>query len=149
MPKVESSAQQFPIFSYEDYDFEFTKRGYPIGLKSTYPEELVRRVSAARVSYLMRLSSVDYTRKRYVDDAKYEMDDGSRLDLRVSAALQRQTELLAERVSRLSERPKKSEGEIISEWTFLRVPFATRLLLSCANRGAVYESVEIARMLSE
>jgi hypothetical protein len=149
MPKIQGSIQQFPIFSYEDYDFEFKKRGYPIGLKSTYPEELIQRVSAARLSYLMHLSSVDYTRKQYLKDKKYEMNDGSRLDLRVSAALKKRTELLSELLARLSERPEKSHGEIVGEWTLLRVPFATKILLSCANRGALFESVSIARMLLE
>lgn len=149
MTKAEQPANQFPIFSYEDYDFEFKNRGYSVGLKSTHPEELIRRISAARLSYLMHLGSVDYTRKRYLKDAKYEMNDGSRLDLRVTRALKNQTELLAELIRRLSRRATKSEGEIICEWTLLRVPFATKLLLSCANRGALFESVAIARMLLE
>jgi hypothetical protein len=149
MSKTQLEAKQFPIFSYEDYDFEFKKRGYPIGLKSTYPEELVQRVSAARLSYLLRLKSVDYTLKQYLNEVKYEMGDGSRLDLRVSATLKHRTELLSALISRLSERPNKSNGEAIGEWTLLRVPFATKILLSCANRGALFESVAIARMLIE
>jgi len=97
----------------------------------------------------MHLSSIDYTRKQYLKDAKYEMNDGSRLDLRVSAVLKKRTELLSDLIVRLSERPVKSNGESVGEWTLLRVPFATKILLSCANRGALFESVAIARMLLE
>jgi hypothetical protein len=47
--KTDPSASQFPIFSYEEYDFQF-RHGLPVGLKSTYPEESIRRIAAARIS---------------------------------------------------------------------------------------------------
>ena len=141
---------QFPIFSHEDYDFEFKAFGWPIGLKSTYPIELVRRVAAARVSYHASLRSIDYAYKQYVKDTEYDdLDDGSRLDLRISAAIKYRLDCLSELILRVTMLDPKREGEIISEWTFLRVPFSVKFLLGCANRGAFFECGAIARMILE
>jgi hypothetical protein len=75
---------QFPIFSYEEYDFSFEHLAWPLGLKSTYPAELIRRVAAAAISYQMGNRSIDYIYKRYLKEHQYGMGDESRLDLQSS-----------------------------------------------------------------
>jgi hypothetical protein len=145
---TQTTRSQFPLFSYEEFDFAF-ETGWPIGLKSTYPEELIRRIAAARVSFQLGNSGIDYTYKRYLKDKTYPVDDGSRLDLRVSRFVEEHLELLFELISRTTALEPKREGEIICEWTYLRIPFALKFLLSCANKGALYESVAIARMALE
>ncbi len=147
--KTSPNSAHFPIFSYEDYDFGFNAPPYPIGLKSTYPEELVRRVGAALISFQMRNSGIDYTYKRYLKDHRYEMNDGSRLDLRITKTVTRRMDLLSELISRVSQADGKRLGEIVSEWTFFRLPFAINFILSCANRGAFFETAAIGRMTLE
>jgi hypothetical protein len=142
------NAAHFPIFSYEDYDFQFKKAPWPIGLKSTYPEELVRRVAAAFISLQMD-NSLDYTYRRYLKDAHYKMDDGSRLDLRIARAIDQRMEMLNGLISRVAKFDGKRLGEIVCEWTFFRLPFSINFIISCANRGAFFETAAIARMVLE
>ncbi len=140
---------EFPIFSYEEYDFEFERMSFPVGLKSTYPEEFIRRIAAARVSYHAGNRSIDYTYKQYLKDKSYPVNDGSRLDLRISRAIEHRMALLGELIDRMSEQGPKTDGQFIAEWTFLRIPFSIKFLLTCSNRGAFFESIAIARMILE
>lgn len=140
---------QFPIFSHEEYDFRSSDLGWPIGLKSTFPEELIRRIAAAQISYQAGLRSIDYTYKRYLKDHTYKVDDGSRLDLRIGDAIRNEMNLFSELIHRITQLEPKKEGQIIAEWTFLRAPFCIEFILSCANRGAFFETAAIARMLLE
>jgi len=143
------NATRFPLFSLEDYDFEFRGFHFPIGLKSTYPEELIRRVAAASISFQMGNSGVDYTYKRYLKDQHYELGDGSRLDLRITGAISRRMEVINEMISRVAPIEPKSLGELVCEWTFARTSFSIKFLVSCANRGAFFEAAAIARMILE
>ena len=147
--KLNPNAAHFPIFSYEDFDFQFKGAPYPIGLKSTYPEELIRRVAAAFISFQMGNAAIDYTYKRYLKDHRYETNDGSRLDLRVTRTISRRMELLSGLISRVTQPENKRLGEVVCEWTFLRLPFAINFIVSCANRGAFFETAAIGRMALE
>lgn len=145
----DAAAKHFPIFSYEDYDFTFKRGAWPIGLKSTFPEELIRRIGAAMISLQMGNRAIDYTYKTYLKDRSYQMNDGSRLDLRISREIKNKTKLLSGLVSEVTELGPKTDGQFICEWTFLRIPFSIEFLLSCSNRGAFFESAAIARMILE
>jgi hypothetical protein len=145
----EELSRHFPIFSREDFDFCLDHSPYPIGLKSTYPEELVRRVAAALVSFRAGNSGIDYTYKRYLKEHKYELDDGSRLDLRISREIKSSMHLLDALIFQTTAVEGKRRGEVVAEWTFLRIPFAVKSLLSSAHQGALFESVAIARMILE
>jgi len=114
-PPKDAAAKHFPIFSYEDYDFTFHKSAWPIGLKSTYPEELVRRVGAAMISLQMGNSAIDYTYKKYLKNRTYEMGDGSRLDLRISREIKKKTSLLSGLVSEVTGLGQKRDGQFICE----------------------------------
>jgi hypothetical protein len=142
-------ALQFPIFSYEDYDFGFQFPLWPIGLKSTYPEELVRRIAAAVISYSQGNSAIDYTYKTYLKDKSYEMNDGSRIDLRIAGSISGRMRAFADLIFLVTAHEEKRQGEILCEWTFLRTPFAINFLLSCAQKGAFFESAAVARMILE
>jgi hypothetical protein len=117
------NAAHFPIFSYEDYDFQFWNAPWPIGLKSTYPEELVRRIAAAFISLQMGNSGVDYTYKRYLKDAHYEMNDGSRLDLKITRTIAQRMKLLSDLISRVAQ----FEGTKAIGWLGKSCPIAGRL----------------------
>src|SRR5256885_9290603 len=147
--KPNPNAAHFPIFSYEDYDFQFKNAAYPVGLKSTYPEELIRRVAAAFISFQMGNSGVDYTYKNFLKDKPYQTDDGTRLDLRITRTLSARLELLEALIDRVAKSDDKRLGEIVCEWTFYRMPFAIRFIMSCANRGAFFETAAVARMALE
>lgn len=141
-------AEQFPLFRYEDYDVRFQYEPWPIGLKSTYPEELIRRVATAVASLQMR-NRMDYTYKRYAGEHSYKVDDGSRLDWRAARLVCAQADVLSDLIYQTSTLQPKRQGEVLSEWTFLRAPFCMKFLVSCSHRGAFFECVAIARMLLE
>jgi hypothetical protein len=145
----DAAAAHFPVFSNEEYDFSFKRHHWPVGLKSTFPEELIRRIGAAVLSYQAGNSAIDYTYKRYFKDHPYVMDDGSRIDLKISREIKHKMDLLSEAVYQVSSLEPKKGGAFISEWTFLRIPFSIKFLLSCANRGAFFEGTAIARMILE
>jgi hypothetical protein len=149
--KAESNLQEsFPLFPAQQYDFFFDEPLWPIGLQSTAPNELKRRVAAARASVFLGLKSVDGTLKRYLKDRKYPEGDDQRLDLRVTREINAATETISKAILLISSLgDKKRLGEILGEWTLMRTPFSMDILLSCANRGALFEPLTIARMMLE
>ena len=57
----------FRIQSDVDLDFVIgQQRGFPVGMPRRSPPEFKRRVLAAAQSYLAQLTSIDYTKRRYV-----------------------------------------------------------------------------------
>jgi hypothetical protein len=132
-----------------DYDFVFQNPLWPVGLRSTFPEELKRRIAAAMLSCQFGYSGVDYAYKTYTKHARYDAGDPSRLDWQIDGAIKRQTSSLGELIFQVTPHPNKRHGEIISEWCFMRVPHSIELLVSCGHRGALFESAAIARTILE
>lgn len=61
---------QFKIRSGADLDFIIGEAyNFPVGLRSDYPSELKKRISAALTSYFLQLKSVNYTRENYIDNS--------------------------------------------------------------------------------
>jgi hypothetical protein len=57
--------------------------------------------------------------------------------------------LLSGLILRVTQSEGKRLGEIVCEWTFFRLPFAINFIVSCANRGAFFETASIGRMALE
>jgi hypothetical protein len=90
-PKRSAVATNFPVFAMNDYDFVFQNPLWPVGLRSTFPEELKRRIAAAMLSCQFGYSGVDYAYKTYTKHARYDAGDPSRLDWQIDGAIKRQT----------------------------------------------------------
>lgn len=149
MDETESAvSKQCPLFLHEEYDLTFPNAAWSIGLKSTYPDELLQRIAAAFISLQAGNRSIDYTLKRYVK-GKYNTNDGSRLDLRIDEVVRRKMAGLSDLIFQVTCRESKHQGQVLCEWTYLRIPFSIGMLLSCGHRGALFESVALARMILE
>jgi hypothetical protein len=111
MPKPpKPSIDHFPLFQHEDYDFNF-QFPWPVGLKSTYDEELIRRVSSAMLSFFLGNRSIDYIYKRYGRNSEYSTTDGTRLDLLITKEIRNYTRSLGEAIAWTSTTRDKRLGE--------------------------------------
>jgi hypothetical protein len=142
-------SSQFPVFLGHDYDLSFPNLAWPIGLKSTFPEELVRRVLAAAISLQAGNSGIDYTYKRYLKGQRHPVCDGARLDWRIEQEIIKKFGHFDDLLYQVTAHGEKPIGVIISEWTFIRLSFSINVLKSCAQRGALFECCAIARTLLE
>jgi hypothetical protein len=144
-----SLRQDLPLFPQRDFETLLNQSGWEVGIDVDYPAELQRRLSAASVPYHLRIKSIDYTLKHYLSDVDYDELPQNRLDKRIAWFLTSRLDALNERLIELTDRSAAPTGEVISEWTFLRVPFSFRFILTCAQRGALFEALAIIRMTLE
>jgi hypothetical protein len=77
----------FPVCSHLDFDTEVCRPMVPVGVMSTYPDEFVRRVAAGGVSYLLQLSSIDYTLKKYSGESAENIKNHNRLDTQINKVI--------------------------------------------------------------
>ena len=141
--------EHFPIYQTEDFDLSFPNLLVPLGLKSTTPKELIKRIIAAAISYHAQYRSIDYAFKKYVQWREYDTNDGSRLDVRISRAIGEGSDQFHSLIYHVATLPPKSLGNVISELTLMRVPHAIRQLLTLAHRGCLYEACAVGRMILE
>lgn len=142
-------SENFPLFLREDFDLTFPNAHWPVGLHSTFPNELKRRIAAAIISYQMQNKGIDYTYKRYLSDHEYPRSSYKRLDLSITRLIKIQCDRFSELIYQVTSIGPKSHGEVISEWTYLRIPESIKFLASCANKGALFESAAVARTMLE
>jgi hypothetical protein len=147
--KRDTPHKHFPIYPSKDYDMDFPNMQNSIGIMSTAPHELIKRVVAAAISYQARNSSIDYTYKRYLRDKRYNTNDGSRLDLRISRAIDLHGQLFSALLFHITTLKGKTLGNIVCEWTLMRVPHSINQLVALAHRGNLYECCAIGRMVLE
>ncbi|MGP0010992.1 MAG: hypothetical protein ACLPIG_20215 [Methylocella sp.] len=145
----QSLKDAFPLFQGGEYDFYLAKSPWKIGLQSTHPDSLKRKIAAAVASEFAGIRSVDYTLKRYLRDVTYPQEDGSRLDLRIRAFVSHKMSDFDSTIMYLAPFPDKSFCMTVSEWTLMRGPFSMDLLAHCGQRGALFEALAIARMMLE
>jgi hypothetical protein len=145
----QSLKDSFPLFQGGEYDFYLAKSPWKIGLQSTHPDSLKRKIAAAVVSEFMGLRSVDNVLKKYLHDVSYPQEDGSRLDLRIGAFVSRKMFDFESTIRYLAPLPNKPLCMTVSEWTLSRAPFSMELLAYCGQRGALFEALAIARMMLE
>jgi hypothetical protein len=139
----------FPLFQGGEYDFYLPNSPWQVGLKSTHPNSLKRKIVAAVISEAQGLRSVDYVLKTFLSDVTYPEQDGCRLDLRIHSFVLRKMNDLNYLIGLVRELPNKPTCKFVSEWTLARAPFSMELLAHCGHRGALFEALAIARMMFE
>jgi hypothetical protein len=145
----------FPVFPAHDFEMFVNRSPYQIGVDRGYPAELRKRISAAVLSYCMQLSSVDYTRKRYLQNADYsheeEEHDGFRFDIRIRRTVRLELEALyfAHSFGKEKYKGEPLAGLVVGNATLARLPFAMGRAISEADRGALFEAIAIMRMIVE
>lgn len=139
----------FPLFQGGEYDFYFKRAPWPLGLHSTLPSSLKKKIAAALISEALGLKSVDNVSKNYLKNISYPEVDENRLDLCVRRFVSKRMETFGSLIGRLSELSDKPTNQPISEWTLSRAPFSMELLAYCGQRGALFEALAIARMMLE
>jgi hypothetical protein len=141
--------KQFQIQSEVELDFVIGQRGgYPIGMQSESPAEFRRRVLAAKLSYELRLNSIDYTLKRYVDPDVYETDDIT-LGETVSHYLRDSFDTLQNELSKLHTQGDLPFGVFGAELTLFRLPHVLDTARMLSNRGLLLEVLPLLRMCLE
>jgi hypothetical protein len=146
-PETSQLSVQLPLFQLRDFDI-LLNQSWPVGVDSDYPSELRVRLSAASISYQMGNKSIDHVAKRYLNDLVYEETPTDRLDKKISRFIKEELSKLDRTLAPIA--PTKSVlGEMVSKWTFLRLPFSFDVAITCAQRGALYECLAIVRMILE
>jgi hypothetical protein len=157
----EELASKFPLYQPIDFDFiigsnqpivgenEFGISEVPVGVLSRYPEEMIRRIAAAKTSYLLQLSSVDYTLKRYLKDVSYADVGSTRPDTALAEDLIREVETVWASVRKLGSREGEPIGTMLADVTFSRLRPTFRTLLTLAHRGLLFEGCSVARLALE
>jgi len=140
-------SEQLPLFQLRDFDV-LLNQGWPVGVDSTYPSELRLRLSAASISFQMGNKSIDNVIKRYLNDKTYDEAPADRLDRRIAQFVKDELTKLDKTLGELApENPVL--GQMVSKWTFMRIPFSFDLAITCAQRGALFECLAIIRMILE
>ena len=140
---------QLPCFQHRDFEILLSDMGWPVGIDSDYPSELRRRLHAASASYQMGNKSVDNVLKRYLATKQFDETPRNRLDKKIEWFLKARLDALNNKLVELTHREAAPLGEVISEWTFLRISFSFGLVLTCAQRGALFECVTLVRAVLE
>jgi hypothetical protein len=141
-------ADQFRIESEVDLDFVLGQADrLPVGMSRRSPPEFRRRILAALVSYKLRLKSIDYTLKQYVDSSLYESEDIS-VGEATSDYLRDSTAALMQELYKLHT-GHPTFGVLGAELTLYRLPHALDSARLLANRGLLLEVLPILRLCLE
>jgi len=139
---------EFPLFQRRDFEKLLNHAAWPVGVPSDLPEELWKRLCAASVSYQAGNESVDYHKKRYLKEHNYVPGPHHRLDRSIQNAvldgIRKRTDAVADNVR--TNETSAPIGMVIGDGTLARTHFSVSCAFSCANKGALYESLVITRM---
>jgi hypothetical protein len=143
----------FPLHMPTELEVAVNRMAYVIGVNKDYPAKLREMISAAAITYQLQNKSIDNVRRTYLADVKYEEDPGG--DRRVDRILRGESlalvnasvEFLRQYPTAISRQP--TMGEWIGDLTLLRVSYSFERAYAEADKGALYESVAIARMILE
>jgi hypothetical protein len=151
--KSERLGEFFPLFTRGDFGIVTDPNlGWQVGIEAAAPVSLQKRVAAALIADSLRLKSLDYAYRRYMDnnDIDYHRASTQRIDLRIAVFIDEMMKALGHITNNFSdETSDKSYGQSLSEWTLSRIPFSMPILLYVANRGALYEGIAVARLIFE
>jgi hypothetical protein len=144
----QSWTEHFRIQSVADLDFVVGQgTGYPVGMERESPPEFRRRVLAGVISYKLRLKSMYYTLKRYIDAELYDNESTSLGDS-ISDYLRECVELLMNELRNLHT-PNPTFGEFGAEITLFRIPHCLDVARMLSNRGLLLEVLPILRLCLE
>jgi hypothetical protein len=141
--------KNFPLFPAQHFDFAFSNAPWPIGMHSTAPASLKKKVAAASISRFLRVKSIDRVLKEYFSEIAYKETDPDRIDFRILRIINQSFSTHREAIIYITGIGVKSMGQTIGEWTLMRAPFSIDSVLYCANCGALYECMSLARMMLE
>jgi hypothetical protein len=110
-------------------------------------------ISAAAITYQLQNNSIDHVRKTYLKDLSYVEDEGG--NIRFDRPCRRSCADVNSAANRflktypnlLGRRP--SMGEWIGDLTLIRVGYSFERAFAEADKGALFESVAISRMILE
>lgn len=143
-----SWAKHFRIQSTADLDFVVMEsHGLPVGMSRSSSPEFRRRIVAAALSHFMGNKSIDYTRKRYVEEGLYEVPEPSLGDA-VSDYLATCLKQLGDNLRPLHA-PEPSFGVFGAEITLFRIPHALDVARMLSNRGLLLEVLPTLRLCVE
>lgn len=143
----------FPLYMREELEVPVNQMGFVIGVKKDYPARLREMISAAAITYQLQNSSIDHVRKTYLKSMSYEEDEGG--SQRFDRDCRRHCQSLidsADKFLKAYPAPLKREptvGEWIGDLTLVRVNYSFERAFAEADKGALYESVAIGRMILE
>lgn len=144
-PEYRISIQNnFPLC--RDVDFEhvfFGESGWPLGLRNSNPSNFNKRAYAGGLSAFMRLSSIDYTLKRYVPEDFHSTTHTLSHEAEhiiVDAAKRFEIELDA-----FGSRDGDAVGLFAADLNLVRFQATLSGARSLANRGLLFECQAVAR----
>lgn len=138
---------EFPLYSMDDYDTFYPHHVWKVGIKSTFPSLLKKRLIASVIATQMGGASVDYMVKRYLGGDDEDPSFG--LGREANDFIVRSHKWLNAVVERLTHHSDDNVGRIMAELTMSRQEFTTSCFLYMANRGAVFEGYSLLRMQFE
>ena len=109
------------------------------------PAEFKRRVLAAMLSYQLRLRSIDYTLKQYVDAGVYAADEIS-IGEAVSDYLRSACRILSEELRKLHTQGELPFGVLGAELTLYKLPSLLDTARMISNRGLLLEVLLVLRL---
>jgi hypothetical protein len=138
---------EFPLYSMEDYDAFYPHHLWKVGIKSTFPSLLKKRLIASVIATQMGTASVDYVIKRYLDGE--EEDQPLSMGAEANTFIEKSHDWLHGVAERLTHHADDNVGRIMAELTMMRQQYTTSCFLYMANRGAVFEGYSLLRMQLE
>jgi hypothetical protein len=135
----------YPIFPLDDFDLHYGTGEFRVGTVSTSPPDFRAGVAAATLSYIFGNRSIDHFRRRYVEHSKIFENKSTRWDLRIQSHLLQCNIHIDSVFGKLGERKTVKLGDFIAGWTLQRWSYSSRLMLSCAQRGGLFETAAIVR----
>jgi hypothetical protein len=146
--------REFPLFQQRDFEVLLNHAAWPIGIPLDLPEELWKRLCASSVSYQLGNQSVDYYKKHFLEQHCYVQGPHQRLDRHIQStvlgAIEKRLDTIRAGVEARQQANEAGPlGEVIGDCTLARSHYSIQCAFSCANKGALYESLAIIRMILE
>ncbi len=114
----------FPLFIGGEYDFSFPKAFWKVGVLSSCPSSLKKKIAASLLSEQLGLKSVDNVVRTYLKDVHYSEGDDGRLDLRVREFVTQRMRAFSSQIQVISKEPEKELNRTMSEWALGRTAFS-------------------------
>jgi len=143
----------FPLLLQEDFESYLNNAHYIIGINDDYPAELLNMVSAAVITFALGNKSIDHVKKHHLKNisSRENRFEDTRIDREIRLncinLIKKLREFSLEYPDKIQRDPRI--GEWIADFTFTRVPYSIVRAFSEGDRGALYESVVISRMILE
>jgi len=144
MSKTKSDKKRLNICPLEIYDGTFNEPG--IGVKSSYSDSLLKNIVASVISDRFGSKSVDYVRKRYLDDWERDVSlDPNAFDLRTIHFLDVSIDELQKHLIANSHNLIYSEIQTISDMTLAKGLGTLRVALDLSSKGLLHEVLTLCR----